>query len=590
MRRAFPMSGPTIPPTSVNSNQCLLIQLRYGLVGAFRVPRSALEGAKGEEEIPKDVSLTGANGLPDDVDLDEYVLSDEEEADGTYQPVSQSRLRPEGVEVGEPESVICAAEQGHESASEDCLLWSGEGLPEDPKEQEEYLEGLSLPVDHVVLRYFVGLKSKSGADVTAAIQRMEEEESVSFPLADEPVEEAEPPSAPDRRLRKKSSVRFVEADQGVHSFSFVVSDHVRRHLTKWKGATEAEVAALEEMSAIRRLRGDEASVMKIRAWITDIKNAFLLASLPESMKGKILLRPPKLLEGMAITQPGEVWVIQRAVYGLRQSPKWWSDYRDRMLRSADWMSPRGRMRLRQSSVEANLWHLLDESDALLGYAIVYVDDIMVLASREDAGAFYKWIRSVWQCTPLEGAEKGKPTTFLGVEVQEDEDEFGTLGFVLSQCGYIEELIRSYGMNPVPRSVPYPREWVKEFPSQEDYGPDILRKAQRVTGEVLWVAQRSRPDIAYPVALMGSWCTRDIQLWMLLMLIVMQLPEVEAADDEEGAAEPLSLELSALALMMMMSALFVWESAKYCLQRSSGTKMCKKEETSVPPRPIGPLPP
>ena len=623
----------------------------------------------------------------------------------------------------------------------------------------------------------------------------------------------------------------------VHNVS---PSEVRRHLTKWKGATEAEVAALEEMSAIRRLRGDEArvaqnqpgvqiipakpvftvkpgseaswfrrkcrvvgcgnyetrgpsaelyaggvpadvlrlcliqaSVMKIRAWITDIKNAFLLASLPESMKGKILLRPPKLLEGMAITQPGEVWVIQRAVYGLRQSPKWWSDYRDRMLRSADWMSPRGRMRLRQSSVEANLWHLLDESDALLGYAIVYVDDIMVLASREDAGAFYKWIRSVWQCTPLEGAEKGKPTTFLGVEVQEDEDEFGTLGFVLSQCGYIEELIRSYGMNPVPRSVPYPREWVKEFPSQEDYGPDILRKAQRVTGEVLWVAQRSRPDIAYPVALMGSWCTRaptlvsklgmrlleylwstkddklsliprettrrltiysdasfspygsasvtgvlimflgrvilwkgkkqsiislstaeaeliaaceavvlgqsmqalvstlgegvgpmlllvdnvaaivlaegggsqrtrhlrvrasfikdlqdrqdlevlhcpgdiqladgltkilpgtrhqflrekiglipnvgrplvravqgdghaalgptaqDIQLWMLLMLIVMQLPEVEAADDEEGAAEPLSLELSALALMMMMSALFVWESAKYCLQR------------------------
>ena len=31
--------------------------------------------------------------------------------------------------------------------------------------------------------------------------------------------------------------------------------------------------------------------------------------------------------------------------------------------------------------------------------------------------------------------------------------------------------------------------------------------------------------------------QDIQLWMLLMLIVMQLPEVEAADDEEGAAEP-----------------------------------------------------
>ena len=335
----------------------------------------------------------------------------------------------------------------------------------------------------------------------------------------------------------------------VHNVS---PSEVRQHVMKWKAATEAEVAALEEMSAIRRLKGNEAgaaenqpgvqiipakpvftvkpgsevtwfrrkcrvvgcgnyetrdpsaelyaggvpadvlrlcliqaSVMRIRAWITDIKNAFLLASLPDSMKGKILLRPPKLLEGMGITQPGEVWVIQKAVYGLRQSPKWWSDYRDQMLRNADWIGPSGRMKLRQSSVEANLWHLLDESDILLGYAIVYVDDIMVLASQDDAEAFHKWIQSIWQCTPLQGAERGRPITFLGVEVQEDEDEFGALGFVLSQCGYIEELIRSYSMTPAPRSVPYPREWIKEFPPQEDYAPDVLRKAQKVTGEVLW---------------------------------------------------------------------------------------------------------
>ena len=631
----------------------------------------------------------------------------------------------------------------------------------------------------------------------------------------------------------------------VHNVS---PSEVKRHLMKWKEATEIEVAALEGMSAIRRLRGEEArnaqsqpgvqiipakpvftvkpggdkawfrrkcrvvgcgnyetkdpsaelyaggvpadvlrlclvqaAVLKVRAWITDIKNAFLLASLPQSMKGKILLRPPKLLENMAITQPNEIWVIEKAVYGLRQSPKWWSTYRDGVLSSANWPGPNGEMRLMQSEVETNLWHLLDEFGTLRGYAIVYVDDIMVLASKEDAEAFYQWLRSTWQCTPLEGAQRGRPITFLGVEVREDEDELGNFGFVLSQSGYIEELIRSYNMNPVHRLVPFPKEWVKEFPPQEDYEPDVLRRAQKVTGEVLWVAQRSRPDVAYPVALMGSWCTRapslvaklgmrlleylwttkddklsliprdvprrltlysdasfspygsasvtgvlvmflgrvvlwkgkrqsiislstaeseliaaceavvlgqsmqalvstlgqgvgpmlllvdnvaaivlaegggsqrtrhlrvrgsfvkdlqdrqelevqhcpgdiqladgltkilpssrhqylreliglvpvdghqvrlvqdngssglnainqEIQVWLLLMLIIMQLPEAEAADDDDNTAEPLSLELSALALMMMMSALFIWESAKYCLQ-----KCCRGEYPEV----------
>ncbi|CAE7260714.1 GIP [Symbiodinium necroappetens] len=687
--------------------------IRYGLVGAFRVPKSALEGAKSEEEIPKDESLTGANALPDDVDLEEYVPSDEEEADGIFQANSESRLEPEGAEVGELESGICAVEPGHESASEECLLWSGEKLPEDPKEQEEYLEGLSSPVDHVVLRYFVGLKSKSGADVTAAIQQMEEEELVSLPLADDLVEEAEADQGDQLRPEQLARKLMLEGDYSNEAFKALVSalreqenpSTDRRGTAKldpqchrilqsldfryvslesadpsvcmvgiddrpepseeeedgsgnaddhdldqdlqldsytpiigwdFSGGNPGEVPLvhLEEVDLHQFLleRGIPWVYKRLKEMGVDeaIDLQFLYEEdlieygIPVEVARRVMERvhPPNTRRPdnpeLCALRTGEVqildreqrpipWAIQNRtlfddgqelpladlgvgvqVPSVGQGGMSWIDLEEERLfgnigfrgqasssgdaaqlgfqGDAAQVGSQGKMKLRQSSVEANLWHLLDGSDTLLGYAIVYVDDIMVLASQDDAEAFYKWIRSVWQCTPLEGAERGKPITFLGVEVQEDEDEFGTLGFALSQCGYIEELIRSYGMSPVPRSVPYPKEWIKEFPPQEDYGPDVLRKAQRVTGEVLWVAQRSRPDIAFPVALMGSWCTRDIQLWMLLMLIVMQLPEVEAADDEDNAAEPLSLELSALALMMMMSALFIWESAKYCLQR------------------------
>ena len=54
----------------------------------------------------------------------------------------------------------------------------------------------------------------------------------------------------------------------------------------------------------------------------------------------------------------------------------------------------------------------------------------------------------------------------------------------------------------------PKDWVREMPEVEDQpGEDVVRKAQRITREVLWVAQRSRPDVAYSVSLMGSGITK-----------------------------------------------------------------------------------
>ena len=45
-------------------------------------------------------------------------------------------------------------------------------LPSDPKELRSFIEDLKGPVDQVVLRYFVGLRSKTGDDVTEAVQKL----------------------------------------------------------------------------------------------------------------------------------------------------------------------------------------------------------------------------------------------------------------------------------------------------------------------------------------------------------------------------------------------------------------------------------
>ncbi|CAE7759179.1 GIP [Symbiodinium necroappetens] len=129
----------------------------------------------------------------------------------------------------------------------------------------------------------------------------------------------------------------------------------------------------------------EASSRALSAFITDIKNAFLLAPIPQAERTRILLRPPKILEVMNITQPGELWWVERAVYGLRQSPRWWGEHRDSVFAQARWNSKdRGILRLVQSDVEGNLWKVVTESDEIVGFVIIYVDDMMLLMrSRPD---------------------------------------------------------------------------------------------------------------------------------------------------------------------------------------------------------------
>lgn len=38
--------------------------------------------------------------------------------------------------------------------------------------------------------------------------------------------------------------------------------------------------------------------------------------------------PPKLLIRLGLVKEGEMWLVERALYGLRESPKLWVDYRD----------------------------------------------------------------------------------------------------------------------------------------------------------------------------------------------------------------------------------------------------------------------
>ncbi|CAE7373674.1 RE1, partial [Symbiodinium necroappetens] len=352
----------------------------------------------------------------------------------------------------------------------------------------------------------------------------------------------------------------------------VAPAEVREHLERWRQAAETEVKSLETLGAIRRLKGrearellrdgtvetvpakavctikpgapykrkmrvvscgnyatgtDEASLYAggagaeslrallvhggrrgRRCFCTDIKTAFLLAPIPAHVSRRYAVKPPRVLIELNICDPSEIWLIQKALYGFRESPKWWAIHRDSVLETAQWSSGGEHFHLQQLRSESNIWAIVSSSGACAGHLLIYVDDLLLVTEEFIACDFVKWIKARWDCTELSTATEDSPLKFLGVDIYEVRDKHGLVGFRLGQEGYIDELLRSHDVVASARATtPVPKDWVREAPEAEQFSQAELRSAQRITGELLWVAQRTRLDLGFCVGLMSSWTTK-----------------------------------------------------------------------------------
>ena len=138
--------------------------LKFGLVGAFRLPRSAVDSLSATL-TPAPAVLTGEEGFDKGLDHAEDELAE-------YEP----SLPPGDEEDSEPfpellDGSLVKAIDAPGDPSEDQRPNPIE--PEETQEEEawdECIKDMSSGVELVSLRYVVGLKSKSGPDVTAGLQ------------------------------------------------------------------------------------------------------------------------------------------------------------------------------------------------------------------------------------------------------------------------------------------------------------------------------------------------------------------------------------------------------------------------------------
>ena len=142
-----------------------IAQIKYGLMGAFRVPKEVLKGVTGDgpEPVSKDKEIEPVEPLED---LAEYEPSLPDEGIGLGSPVLEDIE-----DLFESSEVGARALAAHDD-SEEPLPWGDEQIPSNEEELQDYLKGLKVPPDQAVLRFFIGLKSKTGIDVTSGIQRM----------------------------------------------------------------------------------------------------------------------------------------------------------------------------------------------------------------------------------------------------------------------------------------------------------------------------------------------------------------------------------------------------------------------------------
>ena len=224
------------------------------------------------------------------------------------------------------------------------------------------------------------------------------------------------------------------------------------------------------------------------------------------------LAPPKIIKDSG-DYDDSLWMVQRPLYGLRESPVIWSQFRNAKLREIRVVVRGRRLALKQLVTESELWLLIEEGNEehghVYGILVVYVDDLTYLGDESTIAAMHKEIAALWPTSALELVGSSRAIRYLGVEIKQDPNN---KAFSINQQAYIADLLRAHDMQNVAHTLlPTPREWLEALETEEGGEPSFteedLKLGQRLVGEALWLATKTRPDILYVVNAMASHVAR-----------------------------------------------------------------------------------
>ena len=259
--------------------------------------------------------------------------------------------------------------------------------------------------------------------------------------------------------------------------------------------------------------------------LMDIVTAFLNADLDDSEV--ILLHPPPILRRLSKAAEDEVWLVRKAVYGLRAAPKAWEKARGAKLNNAV-LKPGaedklGELALVPWNLTAGLWRVVRANNPgeVLGVLGMYVDDGILAGLPEVVQRVGSFILENWNTKlqavlsnatlNLHAGEAFKiagksvkivqETTFLGIQIRRLED--GSL--FLTQESWIKSELQARGWKVLNGTKSLPSINEGHIPQQErdQTHAEQLRECQSQVGALLWVSLRTRPDLSAAVGILAS---------------------------------------------------------------------------------------
>lgn len=201
----------------------------------------------------------------------------------------------------------------------------------------------------------------------------------------------------------------------------------------------------------------------------DVETAFLNGK----VKSEVYIKQAQGFENKS----DKVCKLQKALYGLRESPRAWYECFDEFMKN---------LGFKTSKIDNCLYSMNNEKDSV--YVVLFVDDLLICCKSQKTIEMIKGKFSERFCMK----DMGKVKNYLGINIDYDYKNYKMF---LSQKNYIESLGNKYKLENAK---------LYNTPMEVDLKLDLAEKTENdlkyrnLIGELMYISSGTRPDISYSV--------------------------------------------------------------------------------------------